>query len=146
MSANKAKREPSTVDSLYGMLGPHLAPLFISRRYTFRRMMTANANDLLATLRGEVNRIVEETTANDKSDELEELLLLSINNSLHEIKMGADSEEFQDLTMINFVINADDAGYSVPVIHEFVKELKSVRAVHQNDKEPRLFFKREPLS
>lgn len=89
--------------------------------------MTGQIDVLLDALKGEVDRISTQRAAEDKTEELSELLVDSIHQTLKEIKMGANSEDFQDLTVINFVVSADDAGYSSETIRSFVQGLKTVK-------------------
>lgn len=89
--------------------------------------MAARIGDLMEALRGEVDRITTEKASEDKREELSGLLLDSIHKTLREIKMGAHTEDFQELTVVNFVVTADAAGYSTDTIRDFVQELGSVR-------------------
>lgn len=89
--------------------------------------MSTPITDLMVALRGEVDRIVEKKAVEDKSEELSEILLDSIHKTLREIKMGANSDEFQDLTVVNFVLTADNAGYPVDSIKSFIHELSGIK-------------------
>lgn len=89
--------------------------------------MAGHISDLMEALRSEVDRIARTRAHEDQTEALSELLLESINKTLREIKLGARAEEFQELTIINFVVSADEAGYSTETIADFVNELKAVR-------------------
>ena len=80
--------------------------------------------DLYAALQSEVDRVVHEQEAADKSDELSEVLLATIRETLGQIKLGADSDEFAELTIINFIIRASDEGYTPLEIKNFVQTLR----------------------
>lgn len=62
----------------------------------------------------------------DKTEELSEVFLESIQKTLREIKTGADSDDFSDLSVINFIILADSLGYDHREISNFVKSLNLV--------------------
>ena len=87
-------------------------------------MAVAHISEILAALHNEVSRIATEQAGIDKSDELEAVLLESIHRTLVEIKEGADSDDFADLTVANFIIAAAEADYSTPSIDLFVSALK----------------------
>lgn len=87
----------------------------------------ADLGDLMAALKGEIDRISSSRAADVKSDELSGILLLSIHSTLRDIKQGANSDEFQDLTVLNFVVSADAAGYSKDSIQSYVRELSKAK-------------------
>lgn len=85
----------------------------------------ASISQLLSALHGEVNRIALEQAEEDKTEELSEVLLDAINLTMREIKYGADSDDFADLTVANFMIEAAKRDYSDAAIARFVKALKA---------------------
>lgn len=84
----------------------------------------AHINELMFALKSEISRISEERSGQDHQEELSEILLEAVNKTLREIKMGADSDDFQELTIINFIILADSAGFPSDILLSFVNELK----------------------
>jgi hypothetical protein len=54
---------------------------------------------------------------------LTSLFQTSINKTMEEIKLGANSIDFPDFVVINLIINAAQAGYSVLEIKVFVDSL-----------------------
>lgn len=96
--------------------------------------MAGQVGDLLAALRGEVDRIVQSKVDEDLREELSELLIFSISATLHDIRMGAQSDEFQELTVLNFVVSADGAGHSKETISAFVRELNNVKKARKGPK------------
>lgn len=91
--------------------------------------MSRNIGALIAAIKEEAQQVTEARAqeATETEEELQGILADSIQLTLKEIKEGANSEEFKDLTVINFLIQADDAGYSPEVIRGFVQDLKTIR-------------------
>jgi len=84
----------------------------------------AKIDSLLSALQGEVQRITDEKASLDRSEELAEVFLEAIHKTLRDIKLGADSDDFPDLTVINFVLLAAEKEFDVRSISSFVKALK----------------------
>jgi len=55
---------------------------------------------------------------------LDTLFIQAITKALEDIKRGADSDEFQELSVVNLLLEASDAGYSHQEIGDFVRALK----------------------
>lgn len=80
-------------------------------------------NNLISAIRDEVERINQEES--DTRTPLSSLLIRSIDKTIIEIKRGALSEEFQELTIINLIIMGDHEKYSTEEMRAFIEELKS---------------------
>lgn len=77
-----------------------------------------------------VNAILEEAERVNKAEEdprvhLTVLLVRAIERTMLEIKRGADSEDFQDLAVINLIIMGAQENYTTAEMGAFVRELKN---------------------
>lgn len=77
-----------------------------------------------------ISAILEEAEKVNKSEEdsrvhLTILLVRAIEKTMTEIKRGANSEDFQDLTVINLIIMGAQEGYHTTEMRAFVSELKN---------------------
>lgn len=89
----------------------------------------AQLGDLMAALKAEVDRISASRAQETEREELSDILLTSIHSTLRDIKYGANSDEFQELTVLNFVTHADSAGHAPEAIRSYVQELSKVKRV-----------------
>lgn len=55
---------------------------------------------------------------------LDRVFELSVSQAMREVKMGADSDDFADMVILNFVTNAARAGCSASEIRSFVRFLR----------------------
>ena len=87
----------------------------------------ARIEELINALNNEVHRIADQRVAEEaRREELSSLLLDAIHKTLKEIKMGASSSDFQELTVVNFIIMAADS-FTTEEIRGFVEELRPSR-------------------
>lgn len=77
---------------------------------------------LISAIKVEVDRINQSET--DTRTSLASLLIRSIDKTMIEIKRGADSDDFPDLTIINLIIMGAQEGYSAGEMRGFIEELK----------------------
>lgn len=77
---------------------------------------------LISAIKSEVDRINQSET--DVRTPLASLLIRSIDKTMIEIKRGADSEDFPDLTIINLIIMGAQEGYTAGEMRGFIDELK----------------------
>lgn len=54
---------------------------------------------------------------------LEEIFESAVDQTMREIKFGANSDDFKDLVVVNFVVAAAKNGYATDEIHNFVMKL-----------------------
>lgn len=78
--------------------------------------------NLISAIKVEVDRINQSET--DTRTSLASLLIRSIDKTMIEIKRGADSDDFPDLTIINLIIMGAQEGYSAGEMRGFIEELK----------------------
>lgn len=88
---------------------------------------SSQIGELMRAIHSEVEAIAERNANNEDREELKTIFVDSIHHTLRDIKRGADSDTFQDLTVANFIISAGGAGYPPPAIREFVRELAAVK-------------------
>lgn len=70
----------------------------------------------------DVAAFVNEVKSRSGSDDsrLDRVFELSVSQAMREVKMGADSDDFADMVILNFVTNAARAGCSAREIRSFV--------------------------
>lgn len=78
---------------------------------------------LISAIKVEVDRINQ--SEEDTRTPLASLLIRSIDKTMVEIKRGANSNDFPDLTVINLIIMGDHEGYSASEMRVFIEELKA---------------------
>lgn len=61
------------------------------------------------------------------------VLVDSIKTTIEDIKLGADSDSFRELVMLDFLLRAHHAGYSTEEIAGFVEELKDHSGLSYDD-------------
>lgn len=73
----------------------------------------------------DVAAFVNEVKSRSGSDDsrLDRVFELSVSQAMREVKMGADSDDFSDMVILNFVTNAARAGCSAEEIRAFVRFL-----------------------
>lgn len=86
-------------------------------------MVKSNIGELMQALHSEVLRVRDESEEIADSVSLQTILIDSIHKTMKEISLGADPTEFRDLTVLNFVLTADDLGHPVADIRTFVRTL-----------------------
>lgn len=79
---------------------------------------------LISAIKVEVDRINQSET--DTRTPLASLLIRSIDKTMIEIKRGANSDEFPDLTIINLIIMGAQEQYTAAEMRGFIEELKPV--------------------
>lgn len=74
----------------------------------------------------DVAAFVNEVKSRSGSDDsrLDRVFELSVSQAMREVKMGADSDDFADIAILNFVTNAARAGCSAEEIRAFVHFLR----------------------
>jgi hypothetical protein len=77
---------------------------------------------LISAIKVEVDRINQSET--DNRTPLASLLIRSIDKTMIEIKRGADSDDFPDLTIINLIIMGAQEQYTAAEMRGFIEELK----------------------
>lgn len=90
----------------------------------------SNVNLLIDALKGQVERIRDEQSALDKTDELSAVFEEAIKAALRDIKAGADSDDFRELAVINFVMMTAELNYDIRSVKLFVEQLKP--QAHEN--------------
>jgi hypothetical protein len=78
---------------------------------------------LISAIKTEVDRINQ--SEEDTRTPLASLLIRSIDKTMVEIKRGANSEDFPDLTVINLIIMGAQEGYAAGEMRGFIEELKA---------------------
>lgn len=79
-------------------------------------------NELINTIRAQAAQIAEEESDDDT---LQDLFVRAIKRSMREIREGADSEDFSDLTIANFLIMGSESKFTVQELRDFIEQLKS---------------------
>lgn len=69
-----------------------------------------------------VNEVKSRSGGDDSG--LDRVFELSVSQAMREVKMGADSDDFADIAILNFVTNAARAGCSAEEIRAFVHFLR----------------------
>jgi len=74
----------------------------------------------------DVAAFVNEVKSRSGSDDsrLDRVFELSVSQAMREVKMGADSDDFADMVILNFVTNAARAGCSAEEIRTCVRFLR----------------------
>lgn len=89
-------------------------------------------NDLVTAIREEAARIDHDEQ--DSRLDMSVLLIRSIEKTMVEIKRGANSEDFQDLTVINLIIMGAQEKYTTDEMRRFINELKTEEdSEHEHD-------------
>lgn len=68
-----------------------------------------------------VNEVKSRSGGDDSG--LDRVFGRSVSQAMREVKMGADSDDFADMVVVDFVVNAARAGYSACDIRAFVRFL-----------------------
>lgn len=90
--------------------------------YRKKRIMSKLVS-LISAIKVEVDRINQ--SEEDTRTPLASLLIRSIDKTMVEIKRGANSEDFPDLTVINLIIMGAQEGYSAAEMRGFIEDLKA---------------------
>lgn len=69
-----------------------------------------------------VNEVKSRSGGDDSG--LDRVFGRSVSQAMREVKMGADSDDFADMVIVDFVVNAARAGYSAGEIRSFVRFLR----------------------
>lgn len=80
-------------------------------------------HDLIGAILQEADRINQ--SEEDPRVDLSLLLIRSIEKTMVEIKRGANSDDFQDLTVINLIIMGSDEEYTADEMRVFIQDLKT---------------------
>lgn len=80
-------------------------------------------NDLVTAILEEADRI--QHSEEDSRLDLSVLLIRAIEKTMVGIKRGANSEDFQDLTVINLIIMGAQEQYTTEEMRVFISELKT---------------------
>lgn len=82
--------------------------------------MAASLQDLLRLIEERKNETQENISEVSFRPTLNELFTGAINQTMIEIKKGADSDSFTDLVVINFITKAANKNYSANEIKNFI--------------------------
>lgn len=85
--------------------------------------MASSLNDFVKNIQRQAREIKSKKA--DSRTPLTSLLVTSISRVIEEIKLGADSDSFRELVIVDLLILASREGYSSSEIAVFVKSLKS---------------------
>ena len=85
--------------------------------------MPSRLGDLVGAILQEAARINQ--SEEDTRTELSVLLIRAIEKTMVEIKRGANSEDFQDHTVINLIIMGASEDYTADEMKLFIADLKS---------------------
>ena len=74
----------------------------------------------------DIAAFVDEVRSRSGGDDsgLDRVFERSVSQAMREVKMGADSDDFADMVVMDFVVNAARAGYSAEEIRAFVHFLR----------------------
>lgn len=88
-------------------------------------MGLAGLTGLIDALKEQIGALPPET--NEENITLNDVLSLSIEKTMLEIKTGANPKDFHDLVIINFIIDSDDYGFKAKEIKEYVITIKDAQ-------------------
>lgn len=93
--------------------------------------MASTITDFIKLIRHEAEQLGSKKV--DTRPPFTSLLVDAIRDTIEEIKLGADSDSFRELVMLDFLLRADRAGYSTAEISGFVAELTESNELNYED-------------
>lgn len=93
--------------------------------------MATNITDFIRMIRQEADQLSARQV--ETRTPFASLLVASIRTTIEDIKLGADSDSFRELVMLDFLLRAHQAGYSSEEIGRFVEELTDRSSLSYDD-------------
>lgn len=87
-------------------------------------LMSNNFQDLVNIIHDKYNSLNDFSVDSSKKS-LNDVFFHAMQKSVQEIGHGADSADFAELTIMNFIIMGDSEGYQPEDLKSFISELKN---------------------